>query len=137
MEDCIFCKIVKGEIPCHKIYEDNNVFVFLDANPLVSGHCLAIPRKHFENIFDIDKNVMAEIVETTRKLAKKMKNNLGVTGVDLVSASGRDADQSVFHFHLHIIPRRENDGLTMNDWWRSKMVKQSQEDINELIEKLK
>jgi histidine triad (HIT) family protein len=136
MDGCLFCKIINGEIPAVKIYENEDVFVFLDINPLTQGHCLIIPKQHFENIFDIDENVLAEISKTAKKLAERMKLNLGATGVQLVNASGKDAEQSVFHFHLHLIPRYQNDNLEMNKWWQTKAQKPSQEDLNKIAKKI-
>jgi len=137
MENCIFCKIAKGEIPSAKVFENENVFVFLDINPLTKGHCLIIPKQHFENIFDIDEGILKEIATTAKELSGKIKNNLGATGVNLVNASGKDAEQSVFHFHLHLIPRYEDDSLEMNKWWQSKVQKPSQEELKKISEKIK
>jgi len=136
MENCIFCKIIKGEIPSAKVFENEKVFAFLDINPLTKGHCLLIPKQHFENIFDIDENILFEINKTAKQLAVKIKNNLGATGVNLVNASGKDAEQSVFHFHLHLVPRYDNDNLEMNKWWQSKVSKPSQEELKNLAEKI-
>lgn len=134
--DCVFCKIIKGEIPSAKVFENENIFVFLDINPLTEGHCLIIPKKHFTDIFDIDGKVLEEINAVAKSLAGKMKNNLGATGVNLVNASGKDAEQSVFHFHLHLIPRHENDNLEMSKWWQSKVKKPSAGNLKKIAEKL-
>jgi histidine triad (HIT) family protein len=109
--DCIFCKIVRGEIPCHKIWEDENLLAFLDINPLVEGHTLVIPKKHFQDIFDIDEENISKINEGVKKVTGLMKENLKVDGVNVLNASGKSAQQSVFHIHYHVIPRFENDGL--------------------------
>lgn len=135
-ESCVFCKIAKGEIPSVRVLENEKVFVFLDINPLAKGHCLIIPKQHFDNIFDINVEILKEIVETARELAEKVKNNLGAAGVNLVNASGKSAEQSVFHFHLHLIPRYENDNLEMNKWWQSKTQKPSQEELKKIAEKI-
>jgi len=137
MEDCLFCKISKGEIPSAKIFENDRIFAFLDINPLTKGHCLIVPKTHFENIFDIDKELLKEIISVAKELAENAKRNLDATGVQLVNASGKDAEQSVFHFHLHVIPRYENDGLKMNDWWQSKVQNPTQEELQKLTEKIK
>jgi histidine triad (HIT) family protein len=113
-KDCIFCKIVRGEIPANKIYEDGKVFAFLDINPLSKGHLLIIPKKHFENIFDIEDEHLKEIISTAKKIAKLLKENLNASGMNILHASGKDAQQSVFHFHIHLIPRYKDDGL---DTW--------------------
>ncbi|MBI2049918.1 MAG: HIT family protein [Candidatus Staskawiczbacteria bacterium] len=130
--DCVFCKIAKGEIDSAKVAEDEKILAFLDVNPLTRGHCLIIPKEHFENIFDINPDVLKEIIVSAKKLADQIKNNLGVKGVNLVNASGKFAEQSVFHFHLHIVPRYEGDGLNMNDWWQTKAQKADFEELKNL-----
>ncbi len=114
MENCIFCKIVKGEIPAKKIYEDEKVLAFLDINPVARGHLLVIPKKHFENVFDIEKDYLKDIIEIAKEMALKIKKNLNATGVNILHASGKDAQQSVFHFHIHLVPRYKEDKL--NTW---------------------
>jgi histidine triad (HIT) family protein len=135
--DCLFCKIAKGEIPAVKIFESDKIFVFLDINPLTEGHCLVIPKNHFENVFDIEKDILKEIISVAKDIAQNAKRNLGATGVQLVNSSGKDAEQSVMHFHLHVIPRYEDDGLEMNKWWQSKAQSPSQEKLQKLAEKIK
>ena len=123
MEECLFCKIIKGEIQSFKIFENDLVFSFLDINPLTKGHALVIPKKHYENIFDIPEDELKEIISVAKKLAGMIKEKLNADGVNLMNASGEAAEQSVNHFHLHIIPRYKNDGLEMNKWWQSKVSK--------------
>jgi diadenosine tetraphosphate (Ap4A) HIT family hydrolase len=135
--DCIFCKISKGEIVSVKVFENENIFAFLDINPLTKGHCLIIPKKHFENIFDIDKEILNEILFTAKKIAETLKSSLGANGVNLFNASGLSAEQSVMHFHLHIIPRYENDGLKMNEWWQSKVSRPDLEELEDIALKIK
>jgi histidine triad (HIT) family protein len=135
--DCLFCKISKGEIPSVKIFENDRIFAFLDINPLTKGHCLVIPKQHFKDVFEIDVDTLKEIICVARDIAENAKRNLGATGVQLVNASGKDAEQSVFHFHLHVIPRYEGDNLKMNDWWQSKAQNPSQEELQKIAEKLK
>jgi len=136
MLDCIFCKIANKEIDSVKIFENDNLFAFLDINPLTKGHCLVIPKQHFENVFDIKKEVLQEIISVAKDIAENAKNKLGATGVQLVNASGKDAEQSVFHFHLHVIPRYENDGLEMNKWWQSKAQNPTREELKNFAEKI-
>ena len=123
MDNCIFCKIVKGEIPSFKIFENDRVFSFFDINPLTKGHVLVIPREHYENIFDIPENDLKEIISIAKKLSERIKEKLNADGVNLMNASGEAAEQNVNHFHLHIVPRYKADGLEMNKWWQSKVSK--------------
>jgi histidine triad (HIT) family protein len=137
MNDCIFCKIIKGEIPSFKILENNKVFCFLDINPLSRGHILVVPKEHYQDIFDIPEKELQEIISIAKELAHKVKKGLGAQGVNLINASGETAEQSVFHFHLHIVPRYKNDGLEMNKWWQSKAQKMDFGELKNLAEKLK
>lgn len=136
MENCIFCKIAKGEIDSAKIWEDEKVFAFLDADPLTKGHCLIIPKEHFENVFDISPEFLKEIIISAKNLAGRFQKTLGAKGVNLVNASGFAAEQSVPHFHLHIIPRYDNDGLDMNKWWQTKTKKVEIEELKNLAEEI-
>lgn len=110
MQDCIFCKIIKGEIPSYKIYEDEISFAFLDANPVNPGHTLVIPKKHFENIFDIEENTAGHIIKIAKKISIALKKT-GAGGVNIIMNNAKAAGQVVFHSHVHIIPRKLNDGL--------------------------
>jgi len=114
MEDCIFCKIIRGEIPSFKLYEDDLVFAFLDINPVTKGHTLIIPKKHAADIFELDKEYLERIIIMAKKIGEKTKAELGAEGINLYHASGVAAEQSVFHFHLHVIPRKSDDGLCLN-----------------------
>jgi len=136
MEDCIFCKIINNEIPSHKIYEDDLVLAFLDVNPLSNGHALIVPKKHADNIFDIEEKYLERIAIVSKKIAQKMKASLGVDGVNLYHASGVHAEQTVFHFHLHIIPRKKDDSICFT---RAITLKSnvSEEELKEIEGKLK
>ena len=112
--DCIFCKIIKGEIPCKKVYEDNDVLAFLNINGLTEGHTLVIPKQHYVNIFDIPEEILTKIAKVAKKLSLQYKEKLPCSGVNLLNANESCAHQCVFHFHLHIIPRNENDGVDLD-----------------------
>ncbi len=137
MSDCLFCKIVAGEIPSLKIWEDEDVFVFLDIHPLRKWHCLIIPKVHYQDIFDIDETLVQKIMLTAKRLAPGMKRILWASGVNLVNASGKDAEQSVFHFHLHLVPRYENDWLHMNDRWQTKVQNYTTDELQKIADDLK
>lgn len=129
--DCIFCKIVKGEIPCSKIYEDDKILAFLDINPVHKGHTLVIPKEHHEGIIDMPDDTLGELAKVAKKLAKAVKKATGVDGFNIVQNNGADAGQDVFHFHLHIIPRLKGDGLGM--WPHQKFPDKEMEEIKEAI----
>ena len=111
MDDCIFCKIIKGEIPCYKIYEDDYTFAFLDIAGDVDGHTLVIPKKHCKNILDCDEETLMHVMNTVQKISKHYTQNCDYDGVNLINANNESAQQSVFHFHIHIIPRKSDDNL--------------------------
>lgn len=134
--DCVFCKIVAGEIPSVKIREDEDVFVFLDIHPLRKWHCLIVPRTHYQDIFDIDEHMLQKITFTAKNIANNVKKSLGATGVNLIHASGQDAEQSVFHFHLHLIPRYKDDWLKMNDRWEQKVQKFTSDELKNVAEQI-
>lgn len=114
MEDCLFCKIIKGEIPCYKIYEDKNTFVFLDVNPWSRGHCLVVPKKHFRNILEIDKKTLADVVLVVQKISSLAKEKLGAVGMNILQNNNRMAGQEVDHIHFHIIPRYADGSLKIS-----------------------
>lgn len=109
--ECIFCKIVSGEIPCLKVYEDAHTLVFMDIARDVDGHMVAIPKKHVRNILDCDADTLAHLMEAVRIVSRHCVARCGYEGVNLLNASGESAGQSVPHFHIHIIPRRCGDGI--------------------------
>ena len=108
MADCIFCKIIAGEIPSYTIYEDEEFKVFLDINPASKGHALIVPKVHYADLYDIDEEVAARAMKLAKKLATRMTKVLGCDGFNLLQNNNEAAGQTVFHFHLHLIPRYEN-----------------------------
>lgn len=110
---CLFCDIIDEKIPSYKIYEDENTYAFLDIACDVLGHTLVIPKKHCENVLDADAETLKNVMITVNKISKHYVENCGFSGVNLVNCSGKDAEQSVFHFHIHILPRKENDGISV------------------------
>lgn len=111
MKDCIFCKIVRGELPSRKIYEDKDILAFFPKDPEAKAHTLVIPKKHYENIFDISETDLKKLIVVVKNLSESIKIKLGAEGVNILNASGKIAQQSVSHFHFHIIPRFPNDGI--------------------------
>ena len=112
MKDCIFCKILNKELPGKIVYENDNIFALVPIDQIAEGHLLVIPKKHYKDIFDIPDNVLKELISVTKKISIDLKNG-DVTAVNLLNASGIDAQQSVFHFHMHVVPRRKDDGLDL------------------------
>ena len=104
-DDCIFCKIAAGEITSRKIYEDKDLIAIMDLNPTSKGHSLIIPKEHCTNIYDIDEDIAAKVMKTAKKLATKMTVALNCDGFNLLQNNGETAGQTMFHFHMHLIPR--------------------------------
>jgi histidine triad (HIT) family protein len=112
MTNCIFCKIINGEIPSSKIYEDEHVFAFLDISQTTKGHTLIIPKQHVENIFQINEDTMSHIFKVVPRIAKALTKELGASGINIVNNNGEIAGQTVFHYHVHLVPRySKDDGL--------------------------
>lgn len=110
--DCIFCKIVNGEIPSYTLYEDELVKVFLDVNPDVNGHTLIIPKKHYTDLFDIDNNTLMHIMDVAKKIDKILSDKLHTDGLTLVQNNG--LKQEVKHFHLHLKPQYKKEGKKLS-----------------------
>ncbi|MBP3280512.1 MAG: HIT family protein [Butyrivibrio sp.] len=110
MDSCIFCKIANGEIPSNTIYEDDKFRVILDNGPATKGHALVIPKEHYANLFEMPQDLLADAAVVAKKVATNIKEKLSCDGLNLVQNNGETAGQTVMHFHLHIIPRYENDG---------------------------
>lgn len=130
--ECVFCKIINGDIPSFKIYEDEHTLAFMDIAKDVDGHILAIPKKHVKNIFDCDAETLERLMMTVKKVAYHLIDDCGYNGVNLLNASDESAGQSVPHFHIHIIPRKNNDEI---DAWPK--FNGAERDIEEIFDRLK
>jgi histidine triad (HIT) family protein len=131
--ECIFCKITAHEIESKIVYEDDKVMAFLDVNPISAGHTLVIPKIHYENIFDISPDTLERIASIAKKLALTYEKALNVKAVNLLNASGKEAQQSIFHFHLHLIPRKANDKLDL--WFHGEQNNDT--DLDETFKRIK
>lgn len=133
MDNCIFCKIISGEIPSAVIFEDEEFKAISDRFPGNIGHVLVLPKKHYSNIFDIDEDVAGRLFRLATKIAKNMKEVLGFEAMNVVQNNGSLAGQTVHHFHLHLIPRYENDKVQIK--WEQ--LDLTDEQIAEIQNKLK
>ena len=111
MDGCVFCKMVRGEIPVAKVYEDGAVLAFLDIGPVSDGHCLVIPKEHCTRIDECDPAILARVASSLGKIAGAVAQAMGADGYNVLSNNGRAAGQLVEHLHFHVIPRRANDGV--------------------------
>jgi histidine triad (HIT) family protein len=112
-EDCIFCKIVAGELPSEIIQEDEHTIAFMDIGPWTRGHALVVPRRHSRNLYDVDDDDLAHAVSAATRLARRMRDALGCDGVNLLNSCEPAAWQTVFHTHIHVIPRYDEDPLRL------------------------
>lgn len=115
-DDCIFCKLANGDIPTNALYEDEDVKVIFDLSPASKGHVLILPKEHFDNIFDMSKEAGEKVFATAVKLAPALKEATKCEGMNIVQNNGEIAGQTVFHFHMHMIPRYTGD--TVNVGWK-------------------
>lgn len=111
--DCVFCKIVTGELPSTRIDEDERTLTFMDINPGTRGHALVVPKEHSRDLLDIDPADLAAVAQAAQRLAKRMPDALGADGVNLINSCGSAAWQTVFHFHLHVMPRYDSDTVRL------------------------
>ena len=132
-EDCIFCKLANGIIPTKSIYEDDDFKIIMDASPATRGHALIVPKEHNENIYDLPDGTAEKVFKLARDQAARIKETLGADGFNIVQNNGEIAGQTVFHFHMHLIPRYKDDGQLLG--WKHGLV--SEADIDKAYEKLK
>ncbi|MCI8730908.1 MAG: HIT family protein [Lachnospiraceae bacterium] len=126
--ECIFCKIANGEIPSTTLYEDNDFRVILDVNPASKGHTLILPKKHAENLYDLPDETASKALVLAKNMASKIEKALECDGLNLVQNNGETAGQTVFHFHMHIIPRYKNDSVKLG-WKPGKLSDAMREEL--------
>ena len=131
-ENCIFCKIANGEIPAATLYEDDDFRVILDLGPASKGHALILPKEHYANLYELPDELVAKVIVLAKKMITKLTDVLGCDGYNLVQNNGAAAGQTVFHFHLHMIPRYEGDQVGLG--W--KMGELTDADRDEILTKL-
>ena len=134
--DCLFCKIKNGEIPSKKVYEDEYVYAFMDIGPLTKGHTLLIPKEHVANVFEMSEETAANLFKVAPRIANAIKDTFKPAGMNLLNNNGAPAGQSVFHFHLHFIPRYDaTDGFKPT--WNTKEDEYTPEILQKLAEEIK
>ena len=112
-DDCIFCSIVAGDAPATIVDEDEHTLAFMDIHPWTRGHALVIPREHHENLYDIPDETLSQVMAAAKRLGGRVREGLNADGVNLLNSTGRAAWQTVFHFHVHVIPRYDDDPLEL------------------------
>lgn len=132
-DNCIFCKLANGEIPTATLYEDEDFRVILDASPAAKGHALILPKQHYANLYELDDSVASKVLVLAKKIITKMTDILGCDGYNIVQNNGEAAGQTVFHFHMHLIPRSKGDEVGLG--W--KMGELTDEDKENILSKVK
>ena len=127
-DNCIFCKIANGEIPSKTLFEDDEFRVILDLGPAAKGHALILPKSHYANLYELSEETASKVMLLAKKMAMQMTDKLKCDGFNLVQNNGEVAGQTVFHFHMHLIPRYKNDNQTIG--W--KPGEPSQEELEEI-----
>ena len=129
MSDCIFCKLANGEIPTAKLYEDDDFAVILDAGPATKGHALILPKAHYANIYELPEDLAAKAFVLAKKMAGRMTKALACDGFNIVQNNGETAGQSVFHFHMHLIPRYAGGSRIVANWIPGELTDDLREEI--------
>ena len=132
MDNCKFCKIINRKIPSWVVYENEKVIAFLPEKPEVYGHTLVVPKQHYADLYDVPEDILCELIKVSKKITIAYKENINSTGMNLMHASGVDGQQSIFHFHIHLLPRFKDDKL--NTWPNLPKI---EIDKDELLEKLR
>lgn len=130
--NCIFCRIANGEIPSRTLYEDEHFRVILDLGPATKGHALILPKEHYANLYELPDEAAGEALKLAKKMAITMTQRLGCEGLNLVQNNGELAGQTIFHFHMHLIPRYRTDGQIIG--WKPQEV--SQEELGEVYRQI-
>ncbi len=133
-DNCIFCKIAAGEIPSYTIYEDNDFKAFMDISPASKGHTILIPKEHADNLFELDETVASKLLPVAARIAKALKAELHCEGLNLLQNNGEIAGQTVFHFHMHIIPRYKVDKVVVK-WVEDKYEGEPLDQLSDKIKK--
>lgn len=132
--DCIFCKIAAGDIPSKTIYEDQEFRVILDISPATRGHALILPKEHYANLYELPEEMAAKVMKLAKKLAAHMTEVLGCDGFNIMQNNGEAAGQTVFHFHMHLIPRYKNDGNEERLMWNHlELTEEELEGIHKML----
>ena len=133
MDDCIFCKIVKGEIPCYKLYENDSVMAWLDIQPLSKGHLLVVPKAHYKDIHEASEEVLCEVMKVVRIMSNKIKEELHPEAILINQNNGEKAGQTIMHYHMHIKPIYEDTHCQSEDGHRLTLTSEEMKNMEEVL----
>lgn len=128
-DDCIFCKLANGVFPTNSIYEDEDFNVILDASPATKGHALILPKEHYDNVYEMPDDLLEKTIKLAKKIIQKETDVLGCDGYNIVQNNGEAAGQTVFHFHMHLIPRYKEKNMPMVTWKPNELPEEEMKDI--------
>ena len=128
-DDCIFCKLANGVFPTNSIYEDEDFNVILDASPATKGHALILPKEHYDNVYEMPDALLEKTIKLAKKIIQKETDVLGCDGYNIVQNNGEAAGQTVFHFHMHLIPRYKEKNIPMVTWKPNELPEEEMKDI--------
>ena len=128
-DDCIFCKLANGVFPTNSIYEDEDFNVILDASPATKGHALILPKEHYDNVYEMPDALLEKTIKLAKKIIQKETGVLGCDGYNIVQNNGEAAGQTVFHFHMHLIPRYKEKNMPMVTWKPNELPEEEMKDI--------
>lgn len=128
-DDCIFCKLANGVFPTNSIYEDEDFNVILDASPATKGHALILPKEHYDNVYEMPDALLEKTIKLAKKIIQKETDVLGCDGYNIVQNNGEAAGQTVFHFHMHLIPRYKEKNMPMVTWKPNEFSEEEMKDI--------
>ena len=128
-DDCIFCKLANGVFPTNSIYEDEDFNVILDASPATKGHALILPKEHYDNVYEMPDTLLEKTIKLAKKVIQKETDVLGCDGYNIVQNNGEAAGQTVFHFHMHLIPRYKEKNMPMVTWKPNELPEEEMKDI--------
>ncbi len=135
-DNCIFCRILDGKEEATFLYRNSKVSAFLDIHPLFHGHTLVIPNEHYVDISDVSEESLSEVMKVARMVSNLMMSNLGAEGINIMHSTGRPAGQTIYHFHVHILPRKAGDDTEFQRWWFSRTHKASRQELELLAKRL-
>ncbi len=134
--NCIFCRIVNRESEASFIYENHNILSFMDINPLTPGHALIITKQHYNSLLEAPDDLGKDFMEAIKNVSKLMMDNLGADGINIINSIGRSAGQTIFHFHVHIIPRFIGKSIGFQEWWFSRAGHWERKDLDKMAERI-
>mgnify|MGYP001626151705 CR=1 FL=1 len=136
MPECVFCNIINKKADSTRLIENEGFLAIMDINPIAPGHTLIISKEHYKDILELPNNLAPSLVEIIKNVSKLMMDNLGCDGINLINSTGRSAGQTIFHFHVHVIPRFTGKSIGFQEWWFSRAGHWDRESLNRMANEI-